>query len=1006
MSSSDEQVVRGYELRERVGAGGFGAVYRAVQPTVGRDVAVKIILPEHASQPDFIRRFEVEAQLVARLEHPYIVPLYDYWREPNGAYLVMRYMRGGSLRAALSRGAYPPEAAARLIEQIAGALHAAHRQGIIHRDIKPENILLDEDGSAFLVDFGIAKDVSAPAETQTGVVSGSLAYISPEALQSQPLTPACDQYSLGVVLYEMLAGQHPFHELPPTSQLLKHLSEPLPLLSECCAHLPAALDSVIQRATAKDPAQRYPNILAFAAALHAALGGLEGAVTQPKILAETDVLDAPNPYKGLRAFQEADAAEFFGRAAQIQRMLARLGARALSSPTDTQTQTQQGPTRFLAVVGPSGSGKSSLVKAGLVPALRRGGLPGSERWFIVSMLPGAHPLEELEIGLLRLAEKPIGLMEQLRRDERGLLRAARLALPEESELLLVIDQFEELFTLVADKDETSHFLANLVAAVSDPHSHVRVIITLRADFYDRPLMDPAFSGLMQKYTEVVAPLSADELAEAIQKPAEQAGAVFEAGLVTAIIADLKDQPGGLPLLQYALTELYEHRRGRLLTRSAYAALGGVMGVLGQRAEEVYSSLDEAAQSAARQLFLRLVTLGEGSEDTRRRALRSELDSLSDEKEMLAAMQSAIEQFGSARLLSFDRDPQTRGSTVEVAHEALLREWKRLREWLDESRADVRQQRQMANAAAEWQSAGRDPGFLLNGARLSQFEGWSARTLVALTQEERAFMESSLAERQQKEQAENQRQQRELETAQKLAEMERARAAEQTHAAVHLRQRAVWLAGALVIAAALAIAAGWFGRQASLALNRSEAQRLAGEANQLILKQGNPELAALLALRSLKLEYTPQGDEALEGSARLDYPTRILTNTIGEPLYSLALSPDGHILASDSLNGVIYLWDTADGKELHQLKGHTGFIYYVLFSPDGRYLVSSGGDNTTRLWNVASGQEIYTARDGETIDFSPDGHPFLGTTAKVTLKEKKRGSHGILQLDYEARSRSR
>jgi serine/threonine protein kinase len=172
--------IRGYELRQRLGAGGFGVVYRAFQPAVDREVAVKVILPEYANRPEFIRRFELEAQLVARLEHPHIVPLYDYWREPDGAYLVMRYLRGGSLRDALRRGLLDPQAAERLLDQVAQALAVAHRQRIIHRDIKPENILLDDEGNFYLSDFGIAKDLLHDSEaTRSGLITGSPAYISP-----------------------------------------------------------------------------------------------------------------------------------------------------------------------------------------------------------------------------------------------------------------------------------------------------------------------------------------------------------------------------------------------------------------------------------------------------------------------------------------------------------------------------------------------------------------------------------------------------------------------------------------------------------------------------------------------------------------------------------------------------------------------------------------------------------------------------------------------------------
>ena len=198
------RAIRGYALAERIGAGGMGAVYRAIQPNVEREVAVKIILPAYANHPDFIRRFETEAQLVARLEHPHIVPLYDYWREPGVAYLVMRLLRGGNIQALMQNGPLPLESTYRLLEQICSALHAAHRIGVIHRDLKPANVLLDEDSNAYLADFGIAKNLGNPdleAHTQMDVVIGSPQYMSPEQIRSLSVKPQTDIYCLGVMLY-------------------------------------------------------------------------------------------------------------------------------------------------------------------------------------------------------------------------------------------------------------------------------------------------------------------------------------------------------------------------------------------------------------------------------------------------------------------------------------------------------------------------------------------------------------------------------------------------------------------------------------------------------------------------------------------------------------------------------------------------------------------------------------------------------------------------------------
>ena len=361
-------------------------------------------------------------------------------------------------------------------------------------------------------------------------------------------------------------------------------------------------------ATAKDPGERYADAVELAADFRRAMQ-LDAELPE---IPESEIY---NPYKGLRPFQEGDTKDFYGRAVLIRQLLERM-----QEAGDTR--------RFLAVVGPSGSGKSSVVKAGLVPALREGGLAGAEDWFITGMKPGAHPLEELELAILRVAvTQPPSLLGQIKEDTRGLLRAVRRVLPEGSQLLLVIDQLEEIYTLVQDGAEANFFMSSIFEAVSDPQSPLRVVATLRADYYDRPLKHPGFSILVEERTQVVKPLSTSELEQAICEPADRLGVEFESGLTSTIVGEVHEEPGALPILQYALTELFERRDGRLITREAYEQIGGVRGALARRAEEIYLGLDEQGREAARQLFLRLVTLGEGQEDTRRRVLRSEVNAL-------------------------------------------------------------------------------------------------------------------------------------------------------------------------------------------------------------------------------------------------------------------------------------------------------------------------------------------------------------------------------------------
>ena len=650
--------VPGYELRSELGGGPGGAVYRAYQASIGREVAVRVIRPEVVTDPRFIRRFEATAQRIAAISHPHLVELLDYWRDPAQAFLVYRLIEGGALTDAtgIPMG---------VVEQVGAALAAAHEAGMSHGRVRPESILLDREGNAYLSGLGVVSIlhdlVPFPAD----------AYTAPETIGGHA-TVAGDVYSLGTLAATLLAGPQPA-DGPPLSPS-------------------GRLGEVIARATHPDPLERHGDVRQLLVELEEAVHGPAGPTEGP----------ARNPYKGLAAFQESDAADFFGRADVV-----------------TALVESMRHNRLTVVVGPSGIGKSSVVRAGLVPALRLGALPGSEDWLITDMFPGARPFDGLEQALARVSTRPpADQVDLLRSGRAGIVDVVRALIPTGTTAVIVVDQFEELFTQVTDEKVRRRFLDLLVEVHQTSDSPVRVVATLRADFFDRPLRNAAFGDLLDDVLVTVPAPTTEELVDIVTRPGHGVGLAMEDALVATLVADADGESGGLPLLQHALTELYETRDGDSLTLEAYVVAGRLSGSVGRRADAIYAGLSDEDRDTTRELFVRLVTVDDDTEDTRRRVRVAELDRIGASR---ASVERVLDAFGRHRLLVFDRDAATRGPTVEVAHEALIRHWERLRDWVDERREALLTHRRVEVATRDWVLAGRDPSFLVGGARLEQAE---------------------------------------------------------------------------------------------------------------------------------------------------------------------------------------------------------------------------------------------------------------------------------------------
>jgi tetratricopeptide (TPR) repeat protein len=552
------------------------------------------------------------------------------------------------------------------------------------------------------------------------------------------------------------------------------------------------------------------------------------------------------PYRGLEAFRPEDAEFFFGRASLTGWLVSALRREVRAAPG----------VRFLGVLGPSGSGKSSVVLAGLVPALRAGAIEGSERWLIAILRPGDDPLKNLTAGVVPQFLPPgtlpdineaRKLIDNLRTDAQALDLFAQMALhdrPEDVRLAIVVDQFEEVFTYRPQEgpararfeQDRSQFFANLLNAVATPGGRVAVVLTMRSDFLGACAAFPQLSAVLSAHQEQVGPMTVAELREAIERPAYLVGCEVEPGLTERLLADVEGQSGALPLLQFALTEAWKKCEARRLTLRAYTELGkddkgeprGIEGVLNKRANEIYRALTPESQKLCRRIFLRLTQPGEGTEDTKRRAAFDELIASEDER---PAVEEVVRKLADARLITTvgregaartgEQPGETEGRQrptqqtgdghpsryVEVAHEVLIRGWKQLRQWIDADRAGLRIHLQLTEAAREWQNHNRDESWLYTGGRLAVAREWSEAPPSDLNPLEREFLNASLALHRRREDEKLEAARAREEAERERAGVERKRAEEAEAAARQQRRLSRWIMLAAVLAGVLAIAAG-------------------------------------------------------------------------------------------------------------------------------------------------------------------------------------------------------
>ena len=613
------------------------------------------------------------------------------------------------------------------------------------------------------------------------------------------------------------------------------------------------------------------------------------------------------PYKGLAAFGVADAAFFAGRERLVAELIAKLAV-----------------NRFLAVVGPSGSGKSSLVAAGLLPALASGALPGSERWPCRLIRPGATPMRALVRALASLLDEPTAVIEQGLSNDPGaldILTDAAVTRPGAKEpVVLVIDQFEEAFTACVDPVSTGSFIRAVVNGPAITGDRLAVAVVIRADYYGACALHPELAAALAQSQILVPAMTGSELRRAVAEPARRAGLSVEAGLVDTVVADAAGQPGALPLVATALLESWVRRSGGALTLAGYTDAGGVRGAIGRLADGVYDGLDPPAQVVARRIFLRLAEPDDDRADVRRRARRDELAGSEAEQAVLADL---IDGW----LLTADE------GTVEVAHEALLREWPRLRGWLEENRDGRRLHRHLADAALAWQGDRPDDGSLYRGVRLDAAREWSAGRPGEANQLEREFLSASVAAHERGQRA-----------ARRAARRLRSLAA----------GLAVLLAVALVAGAVAAAQRSRARREATLAQGRelqAEVSRLALLAS--TLPNAQRDLALLLGVQAFQLQPSNEAAGGLQAALvqsppQLDRIVRYPSST-----FLPHLDHTGQLLAVAGTNGVT-VEDLADGTVAQTMRWpHPR--EFATFSGDDTLVAAGGFDGQIAIWDTATGK---------------------------------------------------
>jgi len=673
------------------------------------------------------------------------------------------------------------------------------------------------------------------------------------------------------------------------------------------------------------------------------------------------------PYRGLSFFDVEHASDFYGREDLTEKLLNKIKGE----------DSNKIKNRFLAIIGSSGSGKSSVARAGLLHALKQGKLTNSASWPQVIFFPGDDPLENMAIALAKngIIENSPGAVEDFAKrsgkNNRFLHLSIKLYLEQNrnvENIVILSDQFEEVFTSCKDENKRKRFFENLVYAST--YGNALIVVTMRSDFFGKCAGYDSLSVLVSDHNLLVGPMNEDEIRKAIVQPAVRSGCTIEPSLVDTLVKDSL-KPGALPLLQDTLQTLWNKKYDHTISYPAYQEIGGLWGSLNRRADILFDNLKEEEKVICKEMFLRMTQPGEGTEDTRRRVNVNELLSLNEKGDLTQDLIKVLSDPGQRLITTSGEIDKGNMAYIEVAHEALIKNWNKLRNWINEDREALRTHRRLTEAAKEWADKDKDKSYLFTGARLAEVEEWLGQSNIALNKLEQDFFDAGVMVRDDEINNKNLRLKQEIKSA-------------------ILRNL---IAGfILFITIGFAIIAYNYYQTAQTEKENAIINALTSQA---FLDAGAKGESWKKGARFATYAYE---NSHMEESMLALYKNTLAQRNIshwfytqigrhGDPVNTASFSLDGQMFVTASDDNTAKLWNL-QGEELASLVGHASNVRSAVFSPDGKSILTASSDETAKLWNL-QGKELASLEghyfDVLSAEFAPDGKTILTTSFDKTAK---------------------